>query len=136
MELLNFDKKFWLYLGVAPPGDADPSALQGSDDMPVIIILVVCIVGIFLLALNIGLIMFFIRRKRKRLESKFFFSFVLCFTWTCNWIVWPKLGIGWNFLNFCLFLMHTNTRMMNTNVLNAFTLQVYINNSLWQDFSD
>lgn len=54
---------------VAPPGDADPSALQGSDDMPVIIILVVCIVGIFLLALNIGLIMFFIRRKRKRLEN-------------------------------------------------------------------
>ncbi|GAB1610364.1 nephrin-like isoform X2 [Argonauta hians] len=52
-----------------PPEEHDASSPQDSDDMPLIIILVVCIVGIFLLALNIGLIMFFIRRKRKRLEN-------------------------------------------------------------------
>ncbi|XP_036359051.1 nephrin-like isoform X2 [Octopus sinensis] len=51
-----------------PPEEHDAAPPQDSDDMPLIIILVVCIVGIFLLALNIGLIMFFIRRKRKRLE--------------------------------------------------------------------
>ena len=40
-----------------------------DDDLPVIIILVVCVVGIFLLALNVGLILFFVRRRKKRLES-------------------------------------------------------------------
>ncbi|XP_033757883.1 nephrin-like isoform X4 [Pecten maximus] len=45
------------------------STIQTSDDTPVIIILVVCVVGIFLLALNIGLILFFVRRRKKRLEN-------------------------------------------------------------------
>lgn len=46
-------------------------AQSDDDDMPVIIILVVCIVGIFLLALNIGLILFFVRKRKKRLESMY-----------------------------------------------------------------
>lgn len=51
-----------------PTGDVQKEAEQ-AEDMPVIIILVVCIVGIFLLALNIGLILFFVRRRKKRMES-------------------------------------------------------------------
>ncbi|XP_060601091.1 synaptogenesis protein syg-2-like isoform X3 [Ruditapes philippinarum] len=42
---------------------------EKAEDMPVIIILVVCVVGIFLLALNIGLILFFVRRRKKRMEN-------------------------------------------------------------------
>jgi len=41
-----------------------------GEDTPVIIILIVCVVGIFLLALNIGLILFFVRRRKKRMESE------------------------------------------------------------------
>ncbi|XP_076457833.1 nephrin-like [Babylonia areolata] len=51
------------------PTDISTSELQGSDDVPVLIILVVCIVGVFLLTLNIGLILFFVRRRKKRLEN-------------------------------------------------------------------
>lgn len=54
---------------VIPPSDISTSELQGSDEVPVIIILVVCIVGVFLLTLNVGLILFFVRRRRKRLEN-------------------------------------------------------------------
>lgn len=54
---------------VVPPADISTSELQGSDEVPVIIILVVCIVGVFLLTLNVGLILFFVRRRRKRLEN-------------------------------------------------------------------
>ncbi|KAL8624534.1 hypothetical protein ACOMHN_005836 [Nucella lapillus] len=54
---------------VITPTDISTSELQGSDDVPVLIILVVCIVGVFLLTLNIGLILFFVRRRKKRLES-------------------------------------------------------------------
>ncbi|OWF40059.1 Nephrin [Mizuhopecten yessoensis] len=50
-------------------GGEAASTIQTSDDTPVIIILVVCVVGIFLLALNIGLILFFVRRRKKRLEN-------------------------------------------------------------------
>ncbi|XP_061188981.1 nephrin-like isoform X2 [Saccostrea echinata] len=53
----------------ANPGDssATPATRQSGDDTPVMIILVVCIVGICLLALNIALIFFFVRRRRKRM---------------------------------------------------------------------
>ncbi|KAK3106873.1 hypothetical protein FSP39_001753 [Pinctada imbricata] len=58
---------------IARTADSDKSVLPPSrttdNDTPVIIILVVCVVGIFLLALNIGLILFFVRRRKKRLES-------------------------------------------------------------------
>ncbi|KAL8598029.1 hypothetical protein ACOMHN_062627 [Nucella lapillus] len=54
---------------VIPPSDISTSELPGSDEVPVIIILVVCIVGVFLLTLNVGLILFFVRRRRKRLEN-------------------------------------------------------------------
>ncbi|GFN86153.1 Down syndrome cell adhesion molecule, partial [Plakobranchus ocellatus] len=49
--------------------DVATSDLQGSDETPVIIILVVCIVGVFILTLNVGLILFFIRKRKKRLEG-------------------------------------------------------------------
>ena len=52
------------------PADVMTSDLQGSDETPVIIILVVCIVGVFILTLNVGLILFFIRKRKKRLEGK------------------------------------------------------------------
>ncbi|XP_067679249.1 nephrin-like isoform X2 [Haliotis asinina] len=52
---------------VAPPEDI--TSTLPTDEVPVIIILVVCIVGIFLLTLNVGLILFFVRRRRKRLEN-------------------------------------------------------------------
>ncbi|KAL4229150.1 Immunoglobulin C1-set domain [Mactra antiquata] len=42
---------------------------EEAEDMPVIIILIVCVVGIFLLVLNIGLILFFVRRRKKRMEN-------------------------------------------------------------------
>ncbi|GFR88536.1 down syndrome cell adhesion molecule [Elysia marginata] len=51
------------------PADVMTSDLQGSDETPVIIILVVCIVGVFILTLNVGLILFFIRKRKKRLEG-------------------------------------------------------------------
>ncbi|KAK7106268.1 nephrin-like isoform X2 [Littorina saxatilis] len=54
---------------VAKTSNISTSELQGSDEVPVIIILVVCIVGVFLLTLNVGLILFFVRRRRKRLEN-------------------------------------------------------------------
>ena len=62
--------KMFIFTGVIPPSDISTSELQGSDEVPVIIILVVCIVGVFLLTLNVGLILFFVRRRRKRLESE------------------------------------------------------------------
>ncbi|KAI8775331.1 nephrin [Biomphalaria glabrata] len=49
--------------------DISSSELQNADEIPVIIILVVCIVGVFILTLNVGLILFFIRRRKKRLEA-------------------------------------------------------------------
>lgn len=52
-----------------PKVDEQGEREQG-EDMPVIIILIVCVVGIFLLALNIGLILFFVRRRKKRMESE------------------------------------------------------------------
>ena len=56
------------------PADETVSATTDtSEDTPVIIILIVCVVGIFLLALNIGLILFFVRRRKKRMESKKFY---------------------------------------------------------------
>ncbi|XP_059141660.1 nephrin-like isoform X2 [Physella acuta] len=54
---------------VVTPADISTSELQGTDEIPVIIILVVCIVGVFILTLNVGLILFFIRRRKKRLEA-------------------------------------------------------------------
>ncbi|BFZ25572.1 hypothetical protein BsWGS_28611 [Bradybaena similaris] len=54
---------------VPSPADISTSELQGTDEIPVIIILVVCIVGVFILTLNVGLILFFIRRRKKRLEG-------------------------------------------------------------------
>ncbi|KAL3885782.1 hypothetical protein ACJMK2_025820 [Sinanodonta woodiana] len=54
---------------VKPAADENSVLTSGSEDTPVIIILVVCVVGIFLLALNIGLILFFVRRRKKRLEN-------------------------------------------------------------------
>ncbi|KAK6173113.1 hypothetical protein SNE40_016632 [Patella caerulea] len=54
---------------VAPPEDISTSTLQNAEEVPIIIILVVCIVGVFLLTLNVGLILFFVRRRRKRLED-------------------------------------------------------------------
>ncbi|XP_052273577.1 nephrin-like isoform X3 [Dreissena polymorpha] len=50
-----------------PKSDVQSEKEEG-EDMPVIIILVVCVVGILLLALNIGLILFFVRRRKKRME--------------------------------------------------------------------
>ncbi|XP_041373934.1 nephrin-like isoform X2 [Gigantopelta aegis] len=55
---------------VAPTADISTSSLQDKDDVPIIIILIVCIVGVFLLTLNVGLILFFIRRRRKKMASK------------------------------------------------------------------
>ena len=55
---------------LVPAGGDVEAAEDTSEDAPVIIILIVCIVGIFLLALNIGLILFFVRRRKKRMESK------------------------------------------------------------------
>lgn len=40
-----------------------------TDDVPLIIILTVCIVGIILVGLNVLLILFFIRRRRKKLDK-------------------------------------------------------------------
>lgn len=62
---------FYLIFSIAVPSPADisTSELQGTDEIPVIIILVVCIVGVFILTLNVGLILFFIRRRKKRLEG-------------------------------------------------------------------
>jgi len=60
---------FYLFVDSVPSTETS-SSIQNKDDTPVIIILVVCVVGIFLLALNIGLILFFVRRRKKRLESK------------------------------------------------------------------
>ena len=58
-------------------GDVEATA-DTTEDAPVIIILIVCIVGIFLLALNIGLILFFVRRRKKRLESKWLITQCKC----------------------------------------------------------
>ena len=57
-----------------PGGDdgAAKGAAATGEDTPVIIILIVCIAGIFLLAVNIGLILYFVRRRKKRMESKLF----------------------------------------------------------------
>ncbi|XP_012942646.1 nephrin [Aplysia californica] len=54
---------------VVAPTDIATKELEGADEIPVIIILVVCIVGVFILALNVGLILFFIQRRKKRLEA-------------------------------------------------------------------
>ncbi|KAH9491414.1 hypothetical protein Btru_031278 [Bulinus truncatus] len=54
---------------IVAPADISTSELQNADEIPVIIILVVCIVGVFILTLNVGLILFFIRRRKKRLEA-------------------------------------------------------------------
>ncbi|CAL1531983.1 unnamed protein product [Lymnaea stagnalis] len=54
---------------IVAPADISTSELQGADEIPVIIILVVCIVGVFILTLNVGLILFFIRRRKKRMEA-------------------------------------------------------------------
>ncbi|CAG5131926.1 unnamed protein product, partial [Candidula unifasciata] len=54
---------------VVSPADISTSELQGTDEIPVIIILVVCIVGVFILTLNVGLILFFIKRRKKRMEG-------------------------------------------------------------------
>ena len=45
---------------LVPAGGDVEATTYISEDAPVIIILIVCIVGIFLLALNIGLILFFV----------------------------------------------------------------------------
>ena len=55
---------------VAPTADISTSSLQDKDDVPIIIILIVCIVGVFLLTLNVGLILFFIRRRRKKMACQ------------------------------------------------------------------
>lgn len=58
-------------LTVSEQGGDNQLPQSQDDDLPVIIILVVCVVGIFLLALNVGLILFFVRRRKKRLESRY-----------------------------------------------------------------
>ncbi|XP_013380213.1 nephrin isoform X1 [Lingula anatina] len=46
-----------------------PSALGTADEVPLIIILSVCIVGVVLLACNVLLIIFFVRRRRRKMEK-------------------------------------------------------------------
>ena len=78
-ELKNFH--VWSYVtccsisDLLPADETVSATTDTSEDTPVIIILIVCVVGIFLLALNIGLILFFVRRRKKRMESmKFYFT--------------------------------------------------------------
>ena len=42
-----------------------------SGQVPVVVVLIVCIVGIVLLTLNVGLVLLFVHRRRKRTESEF-----------------------------------------------------------------
>ena len=53
-----------------PAGEDVAAKADTAEDTPVIIILIVCVAGIFLLAVNIGLILYFVRRRKKRMESK------------------------------------------------------------------
>ena len=46
-----------------------PLSAEGANDTPLIIILTVCIIGLLLLALNILLILYFIRRRKRKLEK-------------------------------------------------------------------
>lgn len=64
----QFSAKTAVSSGSNTGDSATPATRQSGDDTPVMIILVVCIVGICLLALNIALIFFFVRRRRKRLS--------------------------------------------------------------------
>ena len=42
---------------------------RSGDDVPLIIILTVCVIGMLLVAVNILLIPFFVRRRNKKLEK-------------------------------------------------------------------
>ncbi len=58
--------KIWMLLFAAAPYTG---LSKHGDNMPLIIILTVSIIGMILLGLNVLLILFFIRRRRKKMEK-------------------------------------------------------------------
>lgn len=47
-----------------------PSTDESTEELPFLIIIIVCVIGVFLLTLNILLIVFFIRRRRKKFDKE------------------------------------------------------------------